>query len=98
MILVILLSIPTYFLFDKGYGDIFIDRIEEFNTPNTSANVRFVAPWLTYKEFIDFEDQGTILFGLGAGTLTDYHGREYTFDELSTVYHTAHATLYQIIC
>ena len=94
MMLVILLSIPTYFLFDQGYGDIFIDRIEEFNTPNTSANVRFVAPWLTYKEFIDFEDQGTIIFGLGAGTLTDYHGREYTFDELSTVYYTAHATPY----
>ena len=94
MILVVMVSIPIFFLFDKGYGDVFIDRIKEFNTPDTSANVRFVAPWLTYKEFIELEDPGTILFGLGAGTLTDFHGKEYTFDELSTAYHTAHPSVF----
>jgi hypothetical protein len=94
ILIAVAIAIPVFFLFEKGYGDIFIKRLAEFNTPNTSAHVRFVAPWLTYKEFFNSEDTGTILFGTGSGTLVDYHGRQYTFDELNTDYITAHPSAY----
>ena len=92
--LAILLSIPTYIFFEKGYGEVFIERLDEFNQPGTSGHVRFVAPWLTFHEFLVLESAGTILLGDGAGSLQEYQGREYTFDELSTVYKTAHANSY----
>lgn len=81
--LVILMAIPVYFLFDKGLGNIFIQRLNEFNTPNTSGHVRFIAPWLAYKEFITFEDTETILFGTGSGTIEKYKGSEFTFNEMN---------------
>ena len=89
--LAILLTIPTYVFFDQGYGDVFVERLEEFSNPNQSGYIRFVAPWLTFQEFLTLESPGTILFGNGAGTLPEYQGREYTFDELSGHYKTAHA-------
>ncbi|MBM4764472.1 hypothetical protein [Bacillus sp. B15-48] len=92
--LTILIGISVFVFFEKGYGEIFIERLNEFNTPRTSGHVRFVAPWLAYKEFVTIEDTGTVLFGTGAGTVQNYYGREYTFDEHSRVFNTAHPTAY----
>ncbi|USK68324.1 hypothetical protein [Peribacillus asahii] len=92
--LAILLVIPTYIFFDKGYGEVFIERLDEFNHPDTSGHVRFIAPWLTFNEFLTWESSGTILLGNGAGSLQEYHGREFAFDESSTVYKTSHANAY----
>lgn len=89
--LILLLMVPTFTFFEKGYGDIFIERLEEFNNPNMSGYIRFIAPWLAFNEFLTLEDTGTVLFGNGAGTLTEYRGREFTFNENSGLYKTAHA-------
>lgn len=92
--LAMLLVIPTYLFIERGYGEIFIERLDEFNQPNTSGHVRFIAPWLTFNEFLRLESPGTTLLGNGAGSIQEYHGIEYTFDELSTVYDTAHPNAY----
>ena len=91
ILLAILLVIPTYVFFDKGYGEIFIERLDEFSNPNTSGYIRFIAPWRAFGEFLRLEDTETVLFGNGAGTLAEYQGREFTFDENSGLYKTAHA-------
>ncbi|WP_409303472.1 hypothetical protein [Peribacillus sp. SCS-155] len=93
-LLIIFMGISVYVLFDKGFGEVFVERLNEFNTPRSSGHVRFIAPWIAYKEFITLEDTGTVLFGTGAGTVQEYHGKEYTFDELSNVYNTAHPIAY----
>ncbi|MFB1081793.1 O-antigen ligase family protein [Jeotgalibacillus sp. JSM ZJ347] len=87
-------GISVYIMFAQGYGDIFVERLEEFNTPRTSGHVRFIAPWQAYGEFFRTEDTSTVIFGYGAGSVQEYYSANYTFDELSPSHITAHPIAY----
>lgn len=58
-----------------------IGRLDEFTHPESSAYIRFVAPYFAYAEFIQLKSFATIIFGTGPGTVDVFEGITYTFNE-----------------
>lgn len=79
--IIALAIIPIYFFLTSDYGTLMIGRLEEFTNPESSAYIRFIAPYLAYTEFLQMQHISTIIFGTGPGTLDAYQGFTYTFNE-----------------
>ncbi|MGE6295844.1 hypothetical protein [Guptibacillus hwajinpoensis] len=79
--LVILSLIPIIFFLTSEFGELMIGRLDEFTQPESSAYIRFVAPYLAYTEFIQLKSFATIIFGTGPGTIDIFQGINYTFNE-----------------
>ncbi|TFE00021.1 O-antigen ligase [Jeotgalibacillus sp. R-1-5s-1] len=94
LLITLICGVSIFVLFDQGYGEVFVDRLNEFNTPRTSGHVRFIAPWQAYGEFFKTEEASVVLFGHGAGSIQEYYSANYTFDELSPSHITAHPIAY----
>ncbi|WP_394172448.1 hypothetical protein [Guptibacillus hwajinpoensis] len=79
----ILSLVPIYFFLTSDFGELMLGRVGEFTNPESSAYIRFVAPYLAYGEFFQTQQLSTVLFGIGPGTLDAYEGVTYTFGENS---------------
>ena len=79
--LAILALIPICFFLTSEFGELMIGRLDEFTHPESSAYIRFVAPYLAYAEFLQLKSFATIVFGTGPGTVDIFQGVTYTFNE-----------------
>ena len=51
----------------SGNMELIYDRLEEFNTPDTSAFLRFTAPLVAFSDYL--KDDGWVYRGIGAGNI-----------------------------
>jgi len=69
---VFLLFVGLFFL--SGYAEVTYSRLEQFDDPNASAYIRFIAPYKLYSEYLRNNPE-KIWFGAGPGTVdTDLEG------------------------
>ena len=93
IVILILALVPTYFFFESGYGEVMMGRTGEFTSPESSAYIRFVAPYLAYYEFLKVSTLQVILLGSGPGTLESFSGILYSFN-VDSALRLAHENAY----
>jgi hypothetical protein len=62
-----------YIFFSSEYGQYITRRLLEFRSTESSAYMRFIGPFINYRDYIQTEEAVNIIFGLGPGSSNRYY-------------------------